>query len=316
MDRIEAAGLLVERARSRPWGLAAAAVDRDGEEVVFDAGDDPIDATATFEWGSITKTMTGVLLAHAVVCGELEPGTTIGEVLGITGPAASITVHELAIQRSGLPRLPPNLDLTAIDEADPYADYSAADLHEALCTAEPDGKAYLYSNYGFMALGEVLASVTGTTYPELLQERVLAPLGMTGTGCPPPTEHRLPGYSGSGRTPWWTSPLPGAGGVGGPIVDLVRYVRAHLDPPDDDLGRAIHLATEIHAPAPDAIGYGWVHQGGGLWHNGGTGGFRSFVAFHPPTSTAVALLANGAQADIIDAVGFKTLTDMVRSTPP
>lgn len=72
------------------------------------------------------------------------------------------------------------------------------------------------------------------------------------------------------------------------------------------------FATELHAAHPPT-GLGWGYQGGGPWHNGGTGGDRSFVAFHRPTETAVALLANSGDAEIVDKAGFAVLTEMVRS---
>ena len=108
-----------------------------------------------------------------------------------------------------------------------------------------------------------------------------------------------PGYSGPTEVPWWRTNLPGPGGVGGSIGDLALYLAAHIHP-EGPLRSAIELATEEHADAPSAMGLGWGHQGRGLFHDGGTGGFRSFIAFHRPTRTGVALLANSAQADVRD----------------
>ena len=42
-----------------------------------------------------------------------------------------------------------------------------------------------------------------------------------------------------------------------------------------------------------------------LWHNGGTGGFRSFVGFVKETETAVAVLSNSSRS--VDAIGFRIL---------
>lgn len=42
-----------------------------------------------------------------------------------------------------------------------------------------------------------------------------------------------------------------------------------------------------------------------LFHNGGTGGFRSFVGFVPATHTAVVVLSNSAHS--VDALGFRIL---------
>lgn len=313
MDAGAGASLLVQRARARPWGLATAALVGDLTEVRLDEGDDALDEASLFQIGSVTKTMTGVLLADAILRQETTAAATLGEVLGLEGGAAGVTLGQLATQRSGLPRLPPNLDPSSVDQSDPYAAYTEDGLRQALAEVELGPGEHLYSNFGFMTLGLALAAVTGSPLAQLFRERIFEPLGMTSAGCPPAEQGRVTGYSGPAPTPWWTTQLPGAGGVGASIGDLCLYLRAHVDPPAGALGEAIELATTIHAQAPGPMGYGWAHQGGGCWHNGGTGGFRSFVAFHRPSRTAVALLANSAQAEMIDGVGFATLTEIIRA---
>ena len=42
-----------------------------------------------------------------------------------------------------------------------------------------------------------------------------------------------------------------------------------------------------------------------LFHNGATGGFRSFVGFVPATHTGVVVLSNSARS--VDALGFRIL---------
>jgi CubicO group peptidase (beta-lactamase class C family) len=307
----EYAQTMVARVRSRPWGMAVAALAGGATHFAFDPGDDPIDERSLFQLGSVTKTMTGVLLADAVQRGEVTTATTVGALLGFEGGAASVTLGALATQHSGLPRLPPNLDVQGVDPADPYAGYTRSDLVEGLRATEVGPPLHGYSNFGFMTLGACLTAASGRPMGDLLHERLFTPLGMTGAGCPPPEAGRLPGYDGPVPTPWWTTHLPGSGGVGASIADVAVYLAAHLAPPDAPLGDAIRTASTIQHEGETAMGFGWVHQGGGWWHNGGTGGFRSFVAFHPPSSTAVALLANSGSAEMLDAVGFRTLTEMI-----
>lgn len=310
----EAASRLITAVRARPWGLAAAALVAEDVQVAFDEGSDPFNEDTVFQIGSVTKTMTGDLLAWSVGAGEASFDTTLGEILDIGGPASAVTLLELATQRSGLPRLPPNLDLTTIDQADPYAEYSEADLRVGLEQTTPGGKDHAYSNFGFMALGLAIQKAAGRPFAEVLRVRIFEPLGMTSAGCPPAEDQRVQGYAGQDPTVWWRTQLPGPGGVGASIRDLCAYLRGHIDPPKGDLGAAVTLATTIHGGEQPAMGLGWNHQGGGWWHNGGTGGFSTFVAFHRPTRTAVALLANAAQQNgPLDAVGFKILTELVRS---
>jgi hypothetical protein len=51
-----------------------------------------------------------------------------------------------------------------------------------------------------------------------------------------------------------------------------------------------------------------------LWHNGGTGGFRSFLGFVPDTRVGVAVLANSARS--VDAIGFRILESISRAPQP
>jgi hypothetical protein len=51
-----------------------------------------------------------------------------------------------------------------------------------------------------------------------------------------------------------------------------------------------------------------------LWHNGGTGGFRSFLGFVPDTSVGVVVLSNSARS--VDAIGFRILESISRTPQP
>ncbi|MDP9797101.1 CubicO group peptidase (beta-lactamase class C family) [Catenuloplanes nepalensis] len=70
-------------------------------------GDDRITPDTAFEIGSVTKALTGMLLADLESGGVLRAQDTLGTLLpGTGGPAATITAEELTGHRSGLPRLP------------------------------------------------------------------------------------------------------------------------------------------------------------------------------------------------------------------
>ena len=51
-----------------------------------------------------------------------------------------------------------------------------------------------------------------------------------------------------------------------------------------------------------------------VWHNGGTGGYRSFVGFTPETEAVVVVLANSAKS--VDSVGVEILKVLNRETSP
>lgn len=304
-------GAAGRRLRSRESGVAVGVLAAGGAVTRYTSGADPLSDDTAFEWASITKTLTGTLLAYAEVVGELSAQDRLGAWLECSGPAGDVTLRELATHRSGLPRLPANMDKAAVDPSNPYAGFTASDLRAGLPETPVGPKQYLYSNLGFMALGEALAVAAGRPYGDLVRERIFLPLGMTGTAAPAPLERRVPGYARSGAVPWWAQPLPGAGGVGGPLPDLMRFLTACVEPPEGRLGEAITLATTRHEEPPNAMGYGWQILNQGLWHNGGSGGFRSWVGLHRPTGSAVAVLTNTSRAKLLDLRGVRALQKLV-----
>ncbi|HEY4432945.1 MAG TPA: serine hydrolase, partial [Candidatus Cybelea sp.] len=77
------------------------------------AGAPPLDASAEFQIGSITKTFTATLLAEMVGSGKVHLDDPIGKYLpaGARSPAYNgrqITLLNLAEQNSGLPEMPTN----------------------------------------------------------------------------------------------------------------------------------------------------------------------------------------------------------------
>ena len=87
---------------------------------------------------------------------------------------------------------------------------------------------------------------------------------------------------------------------------------ALIDPPDSRVGRAIRMAREPRADfaAGRRIGLGWITNTGDkasdvVWHNGGTGGYRSFIGAVPGAKAGLVVLTN-AQANP-DPIAMKAL---------
>lgn len=77
-------------------------IDGDSTRQAYFAATD----ASTFEIGSISKAMTGQLLAVGVEQGELALEDPLGRYLEVgNGPVAGVTMRELATHHSGLPRL-------------------------------------------------------------------------------------------------------------------------------------------------------------------------------------------------------------------
>nr|WP_311764402.1 serine hydrolase domain-containing protein [Arthrobacter ipis] len=300
--------------------MVAAATVSAGEVAVAGRG---ASLAADFEIGSVSKGITGLLCADALRRGELGPGTTLGERLPLGDcPAAGVTLVSLSRHSSGLPRLPRqpgtlrrSLDLV-LHGTNPYGETLAELLDQARAAHLPAGHSTprpRYSNFGFELLGHAVAAGAGLSFQELLRERLAVPLGLSSVYAPATAAEVRPtavtGRSRSGRVmqPWTGEAVAPAGGVRASIGDMARLVQALLNGSAPGLG-ALDPVANFAGPAA-RIGAGWmtleVKGRAVTWHNGGTGGFRSWVGLDRKAGTGVVLLT--ATAAPVDRHGFRFL---------
>jgi len=271
-----------------------------------------LDTHTHFEIGSVTKMFTGLLLATMAEQGAVGLDDPIGSYLpdSVAAPTAneqSIRLRHLTTHTSGLPRLPSNF--SPADPTDPYADYTPAQLYaflEDVQLSSPPGATYAYSNAGGGLLGHLLARHAGTTYAALLEDQVLQPLGLNDTGifAPSDTAQSSPatGYTDAGPASYWQwDVLASAGALYSTPADLLRFLQVALHPGDHPLASALHATSHVRHRASGqlALTLGWhvspAPDGTDVyWHNGGTGGFRSFIGMSRAHGTGVIVLANKA----------------------
>lgn len=278
------------------------------------------DSNTVFEIGSVTKVFTALLLAEVVERGEVALDDPIVQYLPDSLAVSfgdRVTLEHLATHTSGLPILPDNLAIA--DPANPYAAYTAEDLYRFLgrhgLRREP-GAAYEYSNLGIGLLGHLLARRAGESYETLLRERVLDPLGLDDTGITLKADQQArlaTGHSGGRVVPNWDFlTLAPAGALRSTGADMLRFLRANLGLVEAPLADELAQARAIRAPAYGdsmAVALGWHTRSSSnaevIWHNGGTGGYRSFVGFDPEARRGVVVLTN---ADLsMDDIGFHLL---------
>jgi CubicO group peptidase (beta-lactamase class C family) len=285
------------------------------------------DGDTVYEIGSITKTFTATLLARAVIAGRVTLDTPLAELLPDfkipSRGGKAITLGALATQRSGLPRLPSNLQPK--DPADPYADYDAARLKAFLAGYElprDPGASYEYSNLGFGLLGYALGEMDHSTYGVLATEAIFKPLGMTMTGTAL-TEamraHLAPGHNDTGNVAknWDFDALAGAGAIRSTASDMLRYLKANMGIATSPLSDAMKLAQQPRSDVTRGarIGLAWMTTAKAIvWHNGGTYGYRSFAGFTADGRRGVVVLTDmDAQTDDL---GFAALDADAPLTPP
>lgn len=138
---------------------------------------------AKFRVGSLTKTMTAMLVLDLAQDKKLNLDDTIIEHLPYyrKDTGSVITIAQLLDHSSGLPSFTslPEFNHSISRIRIPTTTFVKRYCQPDLLT--PPGTAFYYSNTGFFILGAIVESVTGKSYAESLQERVLTPLGMTNT---------------------------------------------------------------------------------------------------------------------------------------
>ena len=266
------------------------------------------DGNTLYEIGSVSKVFTGALLALLIQSGNVNAGDPLKKYLppSVVAPMAEknpITLEHLATHTSGLPRMPDNFK--PANPLNPYADYTVEQMFGFLKghnLRRAPGQ-YEYSNYAMGLLGCVLAIHMDTTYEQLLRHRICEPLGMkdTGIALTRQQQKRLsPPYNAALKpTENWDIPaLAGAGAIHSSAKDMIKFIRANLKKDHEPLSQAFRLAQVKRHSMEDGLsmGLGWhlARDGSTLWHNGGTGGYHSWLAISPERRVGVVVLANTA----------------------
>ena len=261
-----------------------------------------------YEIGSVTKVFTGDLLSSMVQNGEVNLRDPLQKYLppSTKVPVADgkpITLEHLATHTSGLPRMPDNFK--PVDPLNPYADYTVEQMYVFLNGHElrrPPGQ-YEYSNYAMGLLGHVLGHHKGMTYEQFLRDRILKPLGMKDTGITLNEEQgkRLaPPYNAALKPAknWDIPALAGAGAIRSSAGDMIKFILANLKEDHEPLSQALRLAQVKRHSMEEGLsmGLGWHlgRDGATLWHNGGTGGYRAWLAIAPDRGIGVVVLTNSA----------------------
>jgi len=290
----------------------------------------PLNGDTVFEIGSVTKVFTALLLADMVQRGEVAITDPIAKYLpaDVKVPergGRSITLQDLVTHTSGLPRMPTNF--APKDPSNPYADYGIEPLTQFLSgyTLTRDiGAQYEYSNLGAGLLGTVLARRAGMDYEALVEARITGPLGMKSTRLvlSPDMKSRLAtGHNGKLEpVPHWdfppaTSAVAGAGGLRSTAGDLLAFLEAHLGVTKSTLAPAMATLLETRRPTivprlQIAMGWHVATRTGDreiVWHNGGTGGYRSFVGYDRNAGLGVVVLSNTSTPVGVDDIGMHLL---------
>lgn len=309
----------------------AAVVTRDhalvrGYGVVDAAGTRAPDGASLFQLGSISKVLTGLIVAREVEEGRWRTETRAVDVaapdLAVALSAADFTLGDLASHHAGLPPMPANLvdrdgDGVRDPDADPLspgAGYARVDLLTALDGVTGGAAPYAYSNLGLGLLGVLAADQLGLPgFDALLAARLRPALGLTSTWgqvAAIPVEDRArvaQGYAlqGPTRVSGRLAEMGVLAAAGEAVTsgdDLLALLGALTGQRSTELDAAIVRALTPLGPGPDAdtsIGYAFELRRDGArlryTKGGATPSYTAYLSFHrdPPVGAAVLTACGG-----------------------
>ncbi|MEQ8766070.1 MAG: serine hydrolase domain-containing protein [Planctomycetota bacterium] len=210
---------------------------------------------------SLTKPFVATLALQLVAEGRLDLDASIlGGLFDDLDPAAEqITVRQLLTQTAGFDQPGYPGELTAYR--------SLREVAEAIVQRGPTfvpGTVFLYSDANTMLLGAVIESLTERPLAEVLEERILRPLGLKETLLDwseddPRAAKMVPTYrmTQTGTEAYWTPGQPqlvpwfrASGGLYSSAEDLATFLTAWADPSDARLG--VPPDSRVVARSPSA----------------------------------------------------------------
>jgi CubicO group peptidase (beta-lactamase class C family) len=329
-----------------PGGVAGVVY---GDDLAWSAGTGFADVAARraadpamlYAIASITKTFTGTAIMQLRDAGRLDlddPAVAwlpeLRQATSPFGPIEGVTIRRMLSHESGLPAEPPGTDWAVpAYQGDPEQTLRRAG--EIAVTLAPNAQ-HKYSDLAYQLLGAIVTRVSGTPYPDYMQEAILRPLGMAATGFAGLPGRRATGYDwralsdeldpAPAMPPAWAE-----GGLWSCVPDLATWLcfqlRAHRDPPAESPVLSAASLCQMHRPRylagdgwAEAWGISWcaTRQGDTTWitHSGGVPGYTSTVCFDPETQVGAIVLVNGNTASAALAMDLATTARRLAGSAP
>ena len=266
------------------------------------ANDVPVSTDLTWPLRSVTKSYTVTLILQLVDEGTIGLDDTIGTYVDGVTDGDKITLRQLADMSSG------NADYTNADfqqefQQDPDKIFTLDELN-SLALGRPaqfaPGTERIYTNANTNLLGAVVEKITGEPFAEVLQRRILTPLGQQGTryvldASTWTTPHPV-GYAPGDAGP---QPQPTNLSIYGPAGSMISSLDdARVWGETLATGTLLAPATQRErllgaplqkGPPYDLYALGIGETDGWWGHNGEGFGFTAAV-FHQPTSGATVVV--------------------------
>lgn len=312
---------------------------------------EPVDSDTLFKIASNSKAFTTAALAVLVDDGLISWDGLVIDYLPefrMKDPwvTANFTVKDLLTHRSGLQ--PFVADMLLWPEPNSY---TVADIINALRYFEPVSSfrtQYAYDNQLYIVAGEIIARVTGKSWGEFVESRIMGPAGMQhcfADSIPGKAMRNVAAPHGvvegqlsvieRGRIPAQPPVSAPAGGVICSLDDMLSWARIQLNQGTTVDGVELFSSSqsremwkpqmilgvserdyELDRTHFKAYGLGWrladVHGYKEVSHTGTLAGMKSYVVLIPELQLGVVLLTNGSSSAARSAV----MNTIVRSFMP
>lgn len=280
---------------------------------------------STFLVGSVGKAINGLVYSEMVADGTVSRQDTLERFFPLAGAVAGkATLDSLVTHTAGLPTIGGGRRATfrsrwrLLRSRDPQPE-TLVDLIEQLRKSPLRPGRFHYSNLGGAALGHALAIANGSSYPDLISDRVAKPLGCPSLYVPSPGEVELPGdvpglsVYNTRQEPWTGEGYSPAGGIRASADDMAIVLNAVLNHPRlgwrDAFIPRTRVDSDIVGGAENYIGAGWFIQKSDVvtddlvWHNGYANGFGSAIVLDRSSRRGVfiSILDGTMQVDPVSA---------------
>jgi len=283
---------------------------------------DSVDAHTVFRIGSLSKGFAGVLTGMLVHEGVLHWDDRIVQYVpefSLSKPdnTGQVQLTHLLAHTTGLPyHAYTNLIEAGYDMRTIAARFARLPLRGV------PGTVFSYQNAAFSLVGEAMQTATGKSYPDLLSEKIFAPIGMRDASADwlsiqrnpntarPHVYSRRRGLQPSAITKRFYNAVP-AGGVNASAADMGQWLIALLGHRPDVLPKAVldevfrpNVKTDGERryyrrwgkPMEPHYGMGWrvlTHETDTIiYHGGSVNNFRSEIAFDRRDGIGICVLFN------------------------
>jgi len=336
-----------EQAR-QDWGIPGMAISIvQGDEMIYAKGfgvkkvgeDDPVDEQTIFQIGSTSKAFTAALVSMMVDEGKLHWKDKVIDYLPnfrMYDPwvTREFLINDVMAQHSGMPGY--------AGDFLSFVGFDREHIINSIRYIQPISSfrsEFAYMNNLFLVAGTLVEKVSGKSWEENLQERILDPLGMNDTTCTQDgftqasnvayLHQNIKGQAQILPMDWqyidWVYTYSPAGGINSNVVDMAKWMVLQLNEGVYEGKQLISKENIQYMHSPKTIidgnnfyNFAWLTTKYEpfplIWHNGGTSGIKSVIQIIPEAKLGIVVLTNMSDTPLPEALG-KQFVDLYFGNP-